>query len=435
MSGSDVAARGLAAVLPGGTILAGAHCETAISADTDVVVRSDAIPRDNPELRRAQTLTIPTLSYFDAVGQLMEGHRGLAVAGTHGKSTTTAMAAWIMAEAGLDPTVVCGAATVGQPSGGRAGLGPIVLAEACEYRANFLKLRPQSAVILAVEPDHFDCYPTAADVESAFGRFAASLPADGLLLALGDCAATRRVAAAASCRVETFGLDVDNACDWRARPIGHCGGRYRFDLLRHGEAICRIELPMPGRHNVLNALAAAALAWHEGVEPRRIAETLGRFPGVERRLETLGPWRGATAMDDYAHHPTELAAALATVREMHPDGRICCVFQPHQASRTARLLDELAASLHNGLVARGGSRRADRLWVADIFRAREPEAAPGEVTAADLADRLRALGHDAAGVHSLDAIARDLGDRVEAGDVVLVMGAGDVRRVLGQQTR
>ena len=208
VSGSDVATAGLAAVLPKKTLLSTDHSAAGLPRNLDVVVHSDAIRSDNPELQWARSLGIATASYFDAVGRLMHRHHGLAVAGTHGKSTTTAMAAWILVESGRDPTVLCGAATLGHSDGGRAGRSPIVLAEACEYRANFLKLRPRFAVILGIEPDHFDCYGELSEAEHAFGRFAATVASDGLLLAHGECEATRRAVAQASCRVETFGLET-----------------------------------------------------------------------------------------------------------------------------------------------------------------------------------------------------------------------------------
>jgi len=431
VSGSDAAADGLAEILPEGTRLLPGHGAATLPEGTDVVVHSDAVAHDNPELLAARAQGVATLSYFDVVGQLMGGAHGLAVAGTHGKSTTTAMAAWILEQSGRDPTVLCGAATVGRGDGGRAGRSQIMLAEACEYRANFLKLRPRHAVILGIEPDHFDCYPEPADAERAFARFATALAPDGLLLAWGDCQATQRAIAEALCRVETFAVDgATGRSDWSAHVVDCRGGRYRFDLVHRGEVLCRVAAPMPGRHNLLDALAAAALVWYQGVEPRQIAEVLGRFPGVRRRFEVVGTWCGATVIDDFAHHPTELSATLKTVLQVYPRRRICCVFQPHQVSRTTRLLDELAATLHNGLRPPDGRGPGDRLWIADIFRAREGPPQPGEVTAADLADRVRRRGHDVAGVHRADEIARELPDCLGPGDVLLVIGAGDISRGL-----
>ena len=314
----------------------GGHASGHLTSETELVVYSDAIPPTNPELLRAAELGVPALSYFQMLGRLTEGRHTVAVAGTHGKSTTTAMAAHILVESDRDPTVFCGATPLGATSGGRAGNG-LVLVEACEYRANFLHLRPQHAAILGIEPDHFDCYKSLHDLENAFRQFAASLPAGGLLIVRHDCDSTRRVTAGLSGRIESFGVSPE--ADWSAGRLAEDHGRYSFEIRRLGQPLCEVRLQMPGRHNVLNALAAAALAWAEGATADRIAAGLSHFAGLHRRLELLGTWRGVTLFDDYAHHPTEVAATLATVRQMFPRRRLWCVFQPHQASRTARLLE------------------------------------------------------------------------------------------------
>ena len=296
-----------------------------------------------------------------------------------------------------------------------------MLVEACEYRANFLHLRPSQAAILGIEPDHFDCYDSLEQLEDAFRRFASLLPGDGFLLARHDCPSTRRVTAGLRCRVESFGFSAD--ADWSAwitpRPMD--GGRFRFEIRRFGRRLCDVRLPVPGEHNVLNALAAAALAYENGLSADQISAGLGSFRGLHRRLEMLGTWRGATLIDDYAHHPTEVTAALTAVRQMFPRARVWCVFQPHQASRTARLLDELAASLQD----------ADRVLVAEIFRAREGDPQPGEVTAADLARRAAGLGVEVLPGHADDEILETLETQLAPGDVLVTLGAGDVGKLRG----
>ena len=425
LSGSDSAVESLEELAATGTRLFGGHAADHLSGTTELVVHSDAIPPDNPELRRAAELGIPTLTYFEMLGRLTSHRRTLAVAGTHGKSTTTAMAAEVFTRADRDPTVLCGAAPLGQTSGGRAGGSDLALVEACEYRANFLHLRPRQAVILGVEPDHFDCYESPDELEHAFARFARSVPPEGLVLARHDCAATRRVTAELPCRVETFGIGSDNpmnnggSSDWSARHLTVRRARYGFAVCHHGQHLYNVELQVPGRHNVLNALAAAALASENGIPPEVIAEGLGRYGGLHRRLEILGTYRGVLLVDDYAHHPTEVAAALATVRGLAPGRRVWCVFQPHQVSRTEHLLDELAASLQN----------ADTVLVAEIFRAREGPPARGEVAAADLARLIRSGGIEVPMVHSHDRIARLLESHLAPGDVLITVGAGDIQRI------
>ncbi|MEE8450426.1 MAG: cyanophycin synthetase, partial [Thermoguttaceae bacterium] len=265
--------------------------------------------------------------------------------------------------------------------------------------------------------DHFDCYDSLSDLEDAFARFARRVPPDGLILAADDCPVTRRVVANVPCRVETFGLD--RQADWSARRLSSRHGQYCFEICRLGQAVCDVSLPVPGRHNVLNALAAGALAWHNGVTWERIGRSLACFPGLRRRFERLADGRGALLIDDYAHHPTEVIATLRTVRQVAPRRRVWCVFQPHQTSRTERLLDELAAALHN----------ADKVLVAEIFRAREGPPRSGGVTAADLAQRIRLGGTDVAGVHGDDEIVRHLQTHLRPDDVLITMGAGDIRKI------
>jgi len=417
LAGSDLVGDSARPFAAAGVRIHRGHAAGHLAAETDLVIYSDAVPRENPELGRASELGIPTLSYFQALGRLTSDRHTLAVAGTHGKSTTTAMVAHLLVEAGLDPTVVYGAAPLGHRSGGRAGGGELMLVEACEYRANFLQLAADHAVILGIEPDHFDCYDSLDHLTAAFTRFARSVRDDGLLLARAGCRATEEATRAARCRVETFGFDA--TADWQARGLAHRRGRYRFGLYRHGRRLAEVWLSVPGRHNVLNALAAAALGWHEGMRAKGIAQALGSFRGLDRRTEVLGSWRGVTLVDDYAHHPTEVKAGLDCLRKMYPDRRVCCVFQPHQALRTARLLDEFAASLQN----------ADRVVVSEVYRAREPAPVFGEVTAADLARRVRSLGGRAVDVVGDEPIAGLLTRELRPGDVLITMGAGDIGKI------
>jgi UDP-N-acetylmuramate--alanine ligase len=417
LTGSDRAPEPAQHLTARGLRLRRGHAAEAVRPSTELVVYSSAITPGNPELRRALDLGIPALSYFEMLGRLMVGRRGLAVAGTHGKSTTTAMAAKLLLDAGLDPTVVYGAAPLGKPGGGHAGRGPVLLVEACEYLANFLHLQPRFGVILNIEPDHFDCFHSLAQLEGAFARFARAVPDDGLVLARSDYRSTRRVTAGLDCRVETFGFD--RRADWSALRLTERRGRYSFCVARHGSGLGEVSLQVPGRHSVLNALAAAALAWENGLRPEQIARGLSRFRGLTRRLEVVGLWRGVVMVDDYAHHPTEIDAALGSLRRMYPGQRVWCVFQPHQVSRTQRLLHALAASL----------TAADQVVVAEIYRAREPDPIPGEVTGADLARQVRALGGNVAEVHQNAQIVQLLANRLRPGDVLITMGAGDIREI------
>jgi UDP-N-acetylmuramate--alanine ligase len=305
---------------------------------------------------------------------------------------------------------------------GRAGSGELLLVEACEFRRNFLHLHPRFAAILEVELDHFDCYSTRDELISAFEMFASQVAADGCLIVSADSTAAMAAARQARCRVETFGFQ--SSADWHPREIVSHNGFYEFQLWHDSVCVGNVKLRVPGRHQVANALAAAALAAAAGAGAKALIAGLEHFAGLERRLELAGMPGGVNWVDDYAHHPTEVAAALKTLREMLPISRLWCAFQPHQASRTAEMLDEFAEVL----------QQADRVAIVDIFRAREREAADGEVTAADLAEQIRAGGGSVLAQHSAEGVEQALADAIEVGeltrgDIIITMGAGDVGRI------
>ncbi|MEX0977410.1 MAG: cyanophycin synthetase, partial [Pirellulales bacterium] len=318
---------------------------------------------------------------------------------------------------GFDPTVVVGASPIGGRSGGRFGLGRPMVVEACEYRESFRHLRPELAAILNIEPDHFDCFDSPAELEDAFARFAQAVPSSGLVLAQAECAAARRACAELACASETFGLSRD--ATWQATAVSQRRGYYSFELRCCERLVCEVKLPVPGLHNVQNALAAAALASHCGASGQAIREGLERFAGLRRRLQLLGEVRDVALVDDYAHHPTEVAATLSTLREMYADRRLWCVFQPHQASRLARLLDGFAKSL----------QIADKIVLAEVYRAREEPPLGDEATAEHLRLRLEALGSDVVQLASAAQIRDHLRQSLTAGDVLVTMGAGDIGRV------
>ena len=422
ITGSDLAPEEARWLWTKGVLVHRSHAPGQAPADTSLVVYSDAIGSDNPEREWARQLGIRQLSYPEMVGELMKGRTGLAVAGTHGKSTTTALTAEILIEAGLDPSVIGGGTPLGRNSGGRYGLGRPLLAEACEYRRNFLHLWPHFVVVTGIEPDHFDCFSSGIELEAAFAEFVRRLPAAGTLVINAHCPVAGRVARQARSRVVTFGIEGD--ADWRAENIVQSGGHYHFDIIRPHGRIGGIALRMPGRHNVLNALAAAALASQAGADDGAIVQALNRFAGLERRLERVGQWRGAAWYDDYAHHPSEVRAALAAVRQMFPSRRIWCIFQPHQVSRTRHLLDQFAVSLQN----------ADRVAIADVFPAREVAGAACAEAAAELAERTRSGGANVLAGHVLEQIVDEVGEEIAAGDVLLTLGAGDIRKVWNATT-
>jgi UDP-N-acetylmuramate--alanine ligase len=417
LTGSDLEPLGDVGLPAGGIQINTGHAVQNVPLDADLIIYSDAIPDDNCERLRATELGIEQKSYARMLGELMANRVGLAVAGTHGKSTTVAMTAAIFDQAGLSPTVVGGAAPIDRHSGGRRGRGPFLLAEACEYRSNFLHLSPQMAVILGIEPDHFDCFVSREALEAAFAAFAQRVPADGLLLGRASCAATRRALAGASCRTALF--DVEASADWQAEITGSALGRYHFKLTNHGRCLGHVALTVPGRHQVFNAVAAAALAAEAGAGARHITRGLSQYAGLKRRLEIVGIRNDIVLVDDYSHHPTQIAATLDAVQEVYPGRRIWCIFQPHQSSRTLMLMDDFAVSLSE----------ADCLAVTEIYQAREPADESALTLAMELAARVRARRGMVLTQHATNDILEQVLDDLTPGDVLLTLGAGDVRKI------
>ena len=399
------------------------HSDEFVSRDAEVLVYSPAIAPTNPERVRAEQLGIPQVSYNQMLGELMRSRVGISIVGTHGKSTTTAMVASILRDGGLSPSAVIGAELVAHNVSGWAGESELFVVESCEYQKNFLTLSPTHAVLTGIEADHFDFFHDLPETRAAFAEFVSRLPASGHLVIRGDCEATRVAAAASVAQIETYSLQESS--DWYATDIRPTELGTQFRLFLCGEVVAEITLRIPGRHNVLNAVAAAAICSNVGVSAEAIREGLRGFRGIRRRFEIVGTWSGITLIDDYAHHPTAVKATLQTAREQFPGRRLLCAFQPHQESRTRALLAEFAESFD----------AADEVFLAPIFTAREkcPEAA--EQTNAELAERLTARGRRVHLVSSLDRLTADLDDAARPGDVLLTMGAGDINRIQHELTR
>ncbi len=401
---------------------AGARVVTRQSADSippdaELVVASAAIKPDHPELVEARRRGLPVIKYARLLGAVMAHHEGIAVAGTHGKSTTTAWLAYTLRQAGCDPSFVVGAEVPQLGGGSGVGDGPHFVAEACEYDRSFLNLAPRLAVILNIDEDHLDCYSDLADIEQAFAQFAGRTLPEGLVLLNGDDPACRRLAEHAAGRSELFA--VDSPADWLACDLHLRDGRYQFTILRRGEPLGTTHLGLPGRHNVYNALAVTALATHAGVAWPLIDQALRSFRGAGRRLELRGTFGGLTVVDDYAHHPTEIRATLRAARERFAPGRLWCVFQPHQHSRTRFLLEDFARSF----------TLADRIVVPRIYFVRDSERERHAICAADLVERIRSAGGQAEHIADFADIVELLLAETQPGDLVITMGAGDIWKV------
>lgn len=418
VSGSDASASSETArlVKAGAKIAIGQRKEN-VPDPVDLVVYSAAIKPDNAELAEARRRGCEAIKYSDLLGRLMRGREGIAIAGTHGKSTTTGLTAFALQRAGRDPSFVVGAMV--DQLGGSSGVGDgsHFVVEACEYDRSFLHLAPKFAAILNVEEDHLDCYRDLQDIIQAFSQFASLLPPDGVLVVNGESRAAMASAHQCASTIETFGFGP--GMTWQAVDARVEGGCFRFGIARNGEVLAETHLQIPGRHNVANALAGAALCWHGGVPMDLIARILPEYHGAQRRLTLRGLVNGVTVLDDYAHHPTEIQVTLRAARERYQPKRLWVVFQPHQHSRTRFLLADFARSF----------AQADVVVVPDIYFVRDSESERNRVTAGDLVDRIHLNGGVAEYQGSFEAIVDKLAQTVEPGDVVLTMGAGDVWHV------
>ena len=384
----------------------------------DLVVASAAIRAGHPELADAERRGLRVLKYAELLGAVMSHYEGVAISGTHGKSTTSAWLAFVLREAGLDPTFVIGADVQQLGGGSGVGDGRHFVAEACEYDRSFLSLRPRHAVILNIEEDHLDYYKDIDDIRQAFGAFLGGLSHDdGLAIINGDDAHCTAVAAQAGVRVQTFGTGAD--VNWRATDAVLVDGVYEFDVARDGQSMGRVRLGLSGRHNVHNALAVIAGAHDCGVAWKDIVRGLAEFRGVRRRLEQHAAPGDVLVVDDYAHHPTEIQATLQAARDRFNPRRLWCVFQPHQHSRTRFLLDEFARSF----------AQADRVIVPDIYFVRDSQRDREAVSAEDLVRLIRERGGAADYLSDFGAIVELLVREARGGDVILTMGAGNIWKV------
>jgi UDP-N-acetylmuramate--alanine ligase len=388
-----------------------------VPGDAALLVCSAALKPDHPELAEARRRGIPVLKYAQVLGRLMAGRRGIAVAGTHGKTTTTAMIAHVLVQEGLDPTMVVGGNIPALGGTSRVGRSDLMVAEACEYDRSFLNLHPTYAVVTNIEEDHLDYYKDLREIRDAFRCFGALVPPRGRLFTCAEDRGAVLTLSSLDAPLTTYAIDVP--ADYRAVEVALAGGRPRYALEIGGARACDVALAVPGRHNVLNSLAAIAVAGALGVAADRAARAIASFGGVNRRFHVLHDADGIAVVDDYAHHPTEVRTAILAARERYPGGRVIAVFQPHQHSRTRFLLREFARALE----------LADRVILPDIYFSRDSEADRQAVSSADLVRALKDEGVDARHIPDFDAIARFAAHGARRGDTILTMGAGDIYRV------
>ncbi|MGR3320033.1 MAG: UDP-N-acetylmuramate--L-alanine ligase [Candidatus Anammoxibacter sp.] len=411
-----------------------------IDDKTDLIIASAAIPDNNLDLIKARKLGIKIIKYSQLLGLLMKEKKGIAVSGTHGKTTTTAMISSILKTAGLDPACVIGGDTSDFNENGCSGNGDLFVTEACEYDRTFLNLTPQIAVITNIDEDHLDYYKNLKELQAAFVEFASSICSNGLLVINEhDCNIFKNISDI-KCNIESFGIlnkslqpsaeTVTSNCHhqnqytssdptWSATTPVFKDGKSQFRVFYKGKFFGDFYILLPGVHNVMNALASIAVCCHAGVHKDFMSESFSSFKGVDRRFQVLGTVNDITIIDDYAHHPTAIQATLKAVKDIYPDRRVWCLFQPHQYSRTKLLLERFSQSFEH----------ADKIILADIYSVRDSLEDMVSVSSLDIAVKIRKTGSEVEVITDHSKIEDVLCERLLPGDVLIVMGAGDICNV------
>ena len=426
VSGSDQKASDLTARLESLGVRVALGHDGAHVGDADVVVYSSAVRPDNPEIADAHRRRIPVIPRAEMLAELMRLRSGIAVAGAHGKTTTTSMVALVLERAGLDPTAVIGGKLSAFGSNARLGRGEYMVVEADESDRSFLRLTPTVAVLTNIDEEHLEAYRDFDDLRQAFLEFANKVPFYGAVIACADDPHVRALVPRMTRRVITYGLESPDA-DVRGTDVAHDGGTWSCRVVpgpglqdaaglrdRPASPLCALQLPVPGRHNLQNALAAVAVGLELGIEPAVVAGALASFRGADRRFQRLGEADGVLVVDDYGHHPTEIQAVLDAAKASL-GRRLVVAFQPHRYSRTARLMDRFGPAL----------AQADDLVLADIYAASE-DPIPG-VTVESLAEAIRPSLHG--GLHlarSIDEVVRLVAGLARPGDAVITLGAGSI---------
>ncbi len=396
-----------------GAIIYIGHKEENIGDNLDLVVYTDAISDDNPEYLRAKRDNIPLIDRGNFLGQLMTQYEtSIAIAGTHGKTTTTSMLSAIIHASHLDPTILLGGELDCIGGNVRLGDDKVILTEACEYKGNILKFYATLGVVLNVEADHLDYYNNIEEIIETFKGFVEKIPASGYALVNSDDQNALKALGGQTCTVKTFG--IENESDYRGSNITfNEAGVSFFDLTVDGREKFKVILNVTGLHNIYNAIAALATAHIAGIDMSEAVEKLTEYNGTHRRLEHKGFFRDIRVIDDYAHHPTEIKVTLKAIKNLNMK-KVWCIFQPHTYTRTKSLLEEFSESFSD----------AGKVIITDIFAAREKDN--GEIHSTDLVDKLVSNGVDAIYIKEFADIKDFIEKNASKGDLVLTMGAGDV---------
>lgn len=384
----------------------------------DLIVYSAAVGKDNPELMAAEDRGIPAVTRAQMLGALMDEYESsIAISGTHGKTTTTSMVSLILEHSKLEPTILVGGNLAEIGGNVKVGHSRYFVTEACEYMDSFLSLKPKIEIILNIDSDHLDYFKDIDHIVNSFDRFAKLVPQDGLIIAYEANPFVNQVIRGMD-NVVTFGLN-ENCTYWGEDVSFNESGLPSFNVKREGETLGRVQLSVPGEHNILNALAAFACCHSLGIDKKIIVDTLKKYTGTQRRFDFVGTTdRGVKIVDDYAHHPTEIKATLSACQNV-PHNKLWCIFQPHTYTRTLALFDEFADAFE----------KADKLILAEIYAAREKNIY--KISSAQLAEKIRERHPDkeVAFMEDFDMISEYVAKNAQKGDMVLTMGAGDIYRV------
>ena len=402
----------------GAKVAYGTQKASNVPGDADLLIYTAAVKADNPELLEADRLNIPKIERADLVGDVMLHFKhNYSIAGTHGKTTTTSMLSLVILEAGLDPTISVGGILA--PIGGnmRIGASDNFVVESCEYCDSFLSFHPTRAIITSIEAEHLDYFKTLENERASYKKFAGKLPADGLLVACTAIPDMEELFKDVSCKIITYN-STDTSADYYATDISYNDfGQPSFTLMNKGKALGHIDLKVMGEHNVANAVAVAAMALNSGISLDTVKAALLKYTGTGRRFEIKGSIGGVTVVDDYAHHPTEIATTLKAAAR-YPHKTLWTVFQPHTYSRTAAFKHDFAEALSH----------ADKIVLTDIYAARETNTFG--ISSEDICDILKnEYGKDVYHFSSFDEIVTFLLQNCSTGDLLITMGAGDVVKI------
>jgi UDP-N-acetylmuramate--alanine ligase len=381
--------------------------------DADLVVYTAAIPSDNSELLEAQDRNIALMDRAEFLGEIMKGHKyNVAVTGTHGKTTCTSMLSHVTLAGELDPTILIGGELDIIDGNFRIGNSEYFLTEACEYKRSFLKFFPYVGIILNIDADHLDCYKDIDEIADTFLEFSKLIPSDGYLVGYCDDFRVKEILSKANCNTLSYGFD--ETADVTAKNIiFNTNGCATFDVYKDNKSLFTLTLNVPGKHNILNALASICVSLIFNISSDTIIEGLSKCKSAHKRFEYKGELNGVTVIDDYAHHPTEIKATLSTAKKINHN-KIYCIFQPHTYTRTKSLFDEFTECFSD----------TDELILMDIYAARENNT--GLVSSDQLGDAIRSKGINCTNVHSPDEALAYVKSKLTSGDLLLTVGAGDV---------